>query len=91
MRARLAAILIIIDSQHFSEAQHWIEEAIEADKRNQTMFELARDHAVYSEVFKKKGDGAKAKEQLVRAIDIYKECGSDGWVTRAEEELAKLS
>jgi hypothetical protein len=33
----------------------------------------------------------KAKEQLGRAIDIYKECGSDGWVTRAEEELAKFS
>jgi hypothetical protein len=33
----------------------------------------------------------KAKEQLGRAIDIYKECGANGWVTRAEEEMAKLS
>ena len=32
----------------------------------------------------------KAKEQLGRAIDIYKECGADGWVTKAEEELARL-
>jgi hypothetical protein len=32
----------------------------------------------------------KAKEQLGRAIDIYKECGADGWVTRAEEELGRI-
>jgi tetratricopeptide (TPR) repeat protein len=90
-RRYLGEILMIIGNQHLSEAQHWIEQAIEADKRNQMMFHLGRDHAVYSEVFKKKGDREKAREQLGRAIDIYKECGADGWVTRAEAELAKLS
>jgi len=90
-RRHLGEILMIIGDQHFPEAQHWIEEAIEADRRNQMMFSLGRDHAVYSELFKRKGDREKAKEQLFRAIDIYKECGADGWVTRAEEELAKLA
>ncbi len=90
MRRYLAEILLIMDDHHTSEAQHWIEEAIEADKRNQMMFPLGRDHAVYAELFKRKGDKDKAKEQLVRAIDIYKECGADGWVTKAEEELARL-
>jgi hypothetical protein len=42
-------------------------------------------------IFKRKGDREKAKEQLGKAIDIYRECGADGWMTRAEEELAKLS
>ncbi|MBI4964161.1 MAG: hypothetical protein HY913_12850, partial [Desulfomonile tiedjei] len=87
----LAEILLIVDDQHLEEAQHWIEEAIEADRRNQVMFHLGRDYAVYAELFGRKGDKEKAKEQLGRAIDIYKECGADGWVTRAEEELAKLS
>ena len=91
MRRYLGEILLIIDDQHFSEAQHWIEEAIEADRRNQMMFHLGRDYAVYAELFKRKGDRATAKEQLGKAIDIYKECGADGWVTKAEEELAKLS
>ena len=91
IRRCVGEILLTIDAEHIPEAQHWIEEAIEANKRNQMMFELARDHAVYSELFKKKGDGAKAKEQLGKAIDIYKECGADGWVTKAEEGLAKLS
>jgi class 3 adenylate cyclase/tetratricopeptide (TPR) repeat protein len=90
-RRYLAEILLILDDQHIEEAQHWIEEAIEADRRNQMMFHLGRDIAVYAELFKRKGDREKAKEQLGRAIDIYKECGADGWVTGAEEELARLS
>jgi class 3 adenylate cyclase/tetratricopeptide (TPR) repeat protein len=89
-RRYLGEILLILDNQHFPEAQHWIEQAIEADKRNETMFSLGRDYAVYAELFRRKGDRDKAKDQLVRAIDIYKECGSDGWVTKAEEELATL-
>ena len=64
IRRYLGEILLIIDDQHFSEAQHWIEEAIEADERNHMMFHLGRDYAVYAELFKRKGDKEKAKEQL---------------------------
>jgi len=91
MRRYLGEILLIIDEQHFAEAQHWIEQAIEADQRNGMKFHLGRDYAVYAELFKQKGDKGKAKEQRGRAIDIYKECGADGWVKKAEEELARLS
>ncbi len=91
MRRYIAAILLNIDDQHISEAQHWIEEAIEADKRNGMRFHLARDYALYAELFKRKEDRVKAKEQLGKAIEIYRECGADGWVTKAEEELARLS
>jgi class 3 adenylate cyclase/tetratricopeptide (TPR) repeat protein len=90
-RRYLAEILMFTDDQHYGEAQHWIEQAIEADRRNQMMFHLGRDYAVYAEFFKRKGDREKTKEQLAKAIDIYTECGSDGWVKKAEEELAKLS
>jgi tetratricopeptide (TPR) repeat protein len=91
IRRVLGEILLILDDRHFPEAQHWIEQAMEADERNGMRWHLARDIAVYAEVFKRKGDKDKAKDQLGRAIDIYKECGADGWVTRAEEELARLS
>jgi tetratricopeptide (TPR) repeat protein len=69
-RRYLSEILLIIDDQHFSEAQHWIEEAIEADRRNQMMFHLGRDYAVYADLFRRKGDEERAKEQLGKAIDI---------------------
>ncbi|MEW6113373.1 MAG: hypothetical protein AB1664_14675, partial [Thermodesulfobacteriota bacterium] len=90
-RRNLGASFLNIDYQHIHEAQHWIEQAIEADERNGMRWHLARDIAVYAELFKRKGDREKAKEQVGRAIDIYKECGADGWVTRAEEEMARLS
>jgi class 3 adenylate cyclase/tetratricopeptide (TPR) repeat protein len=90
-RRYLGEILLIIDDRHFPEAQHWIEDAIEADTRNRMGFHLGRDYALYGEFFKRKGDKEKAKEQLGKAIDIYRRCGADGWVTKAEEELAKLS
>ena len=89
-RRYLGEILFTISAQQFPEAQHWLEQAIEADKRNGMRFHLARDYALYAELFKRKGDMFKAKEQLGQAIEIYKECGAEGWVTRAEEELARL-
>ncbi|MDP1991695.1 MAG: hypothetical protein Q8K00_11790 [Syntrophales bacterium] len=32
-----------------------------------------------------------AKERLTTAIDLFRECGADGWVTRTEKALAELS
>jgi tetratricopeptide (TPR) repeat protein len=90
-RRNLGEIFLNIDDQHFPEAQHWIEQAIEADERNGMRWHMARDVAVHAELFKRKGNKEKAKEQLGKAIDIYKECGADGWVTKAEEGLAKIS
>jgi len=50
----------------------------------------ATDHACYADWFKKKGDISKAKEQFTKAIDIFRECGADGWVTGTEKVLAEL-
>ena len=91
IRRYLGETLLNIDDQHMPEAQHWIEQAIEADERNGMGFHLARDYALYAELFKRTGDIFQAKVQMGKAIEIYKECGADGWVTKAEEELAKLS
>ena len=44
------------------------------------MFELGQDYALYAELFKRKGDQSKAKENLNKTIEIIKECGADGWV-----------
>jgi class 3 adenylate cyclase/tetratricopeptide (TPR) repeat protein len=86
----IGEILLNIDDQHISEAEHWIQNAIEADKRNRTMFNLGRDYLLYAELFKRKGDRLKAQENLGKAIEIFKECGADGWVVKAEKELATL-
>jgi hypothetical protein len=54
------------------------------------MWQLGRDYSIYTELFKQKGDQFKAKENLVKAIDILNECGADGWVKKYEKELAEL-
>ncbi len=53
--------------------------------------ELARSHALYVGLFKRKDDLRKARENLVNAINIFKDCGADGWVTECEEDFVKLS
>jgi len=90
MSRHIGEILLNIDDKHISEAEDWVKRAIEADKGNGMMFQLGKDYAAYAELFKRKGDIPKAKENLSKAIEIYKECGADGWVTRAEEEQAKM-
>ena len=86
----IGEILLNIDDQHLSEAEHWIQKAIESDQRNRTMLSLAKGYALYAELFRRKGDRSKAQENLGKAIEIFKECGADGWVTKHEKELATL-
>jgi class 3 adenylate cyclase/tetratricopeptide (TPR) repeat protein len=86
----IGEILLNIDDQHISEAEHWIQKAIEADQRNRMMFHLGKDYAVYSDLFKRRDDRSKARENLGKAIEILKECGADGWVEKYEKELARL-
>ena len=81
----------LLDDQRMSEAEDWVKQAIEADKRNGTMWSLGGDYAFYAELFKRKGNHSKAKENLAKAIDIFKECGADGWRKKYEEELSALS
>jgi len=87
----IGEILLNIDDQHISEAEHWIQKAIESDQRNQTMFSFGKDYALYADLFKRKGDKLKARENLGKAIEIFKECGADGWVEKYEKELAAIS
>jgi len=86
----IGEILLNIDDQHISEAEHWILKAIEADQRNRMMFHLGKGYALYGELFKRKGERLKAQENLGKAIKIFKECGADGWVKKYEKELDSL-
>ena len=86
----IGAILMNLDDGPTSEAEAWIQKAIEEDQRNGTRFLLGRDYALYAEWFKGKGDRSKARENLGRAVEILKVCGADGWVGKYEKELDGL-
>jgi hypothetical protein len=91
MARTIGDIMLNIDDDHLSDAEDWIKKAIDADTRNGTRWELANDHVLYADLFKKKGDVFKAKENLHKAIEIFKECGAEGWVDRTQKSLAELA
>jgi len=86
----IAEILLNIDDKHMSEAEEWVRKAVEANRRNGTMWHLASAHALYAELLKRKGDLPGAKEELNQAIQIYRECGADGWLEKAQDDLAAI-
>jgi hypothetical protein len=91
MARYIADILLNMDDQHFSEAEHWIQKSITADSNNDMRWHVGRDYALYSELFRRKGDMHRAKEKLGEAIDILTKCGADGWVKKYKEELDSVT
>jgi tetratricopeptide (TPR) repeat protein len=91
MQSCIGFILLNIDDQHIPEAEDWIKRSIETNQKYGMRWNLAQDYALYAEFYKRKGDPSKAKKTLNKAIEIFTECGADGWVERYEKELASLS
>lgn len=87
----IGEILLNCDDQCFLEAETCIQNAIEADNRNGMIWHLGGDHALHAELYKRKGDQIKARENLQKAIEIIQECGADGWVEKYQKELAAVS
>ncbi|MFC1858215.1 adenylate/guanylate cyclase domain-containing protein [Thermodesulfobacteriota bacterium] len=90
VQRHISEILLNINDQYITEAEDWIKRAIETNKKYGMMWNLAQDYTLYAELFKRKGDPSKARENLNKAIEIFKECGADGWVNKYEKELASL-
>jgi len=87
----ISELLSQLDGDYLLEAESWINQAIKADSRNGTNFNLARDYLSYADLLRRKGDRLKARENLGKAIETFKECGADGWVEKAERKLAEIS
>jgi tetratricopeptide (TPR) repeat protein len=86
----ISDLLNQMDRKYLLEAESWINQAIEADIKNGTNLNLARDYLSYADLLTKKGDRMKARQNLGKAIETFKGCGADGWVEKYEKELAAL-
>ena len=86
----IGEIFLHIDDHHMPEAETWIRRSIDFDTKHAVPWNVAKDHALYADWFKKKGDIQGTKEQLTKAIDLFRECAAEGWVTRTEKTLAEL-
>jgi class 3 adenylate cyclase/tetratricopeptide (TPR) repeat protein len=90
IRKCIAEIYLINNNDHIAEAEKWINKAIEVDKSNGVLINLGKNYALYAELLKLKGNLVYAKESLNKSIEIFNECGADGWVKIYEKELAEL-
>jgi tetratricopeptide (TPR) repeat protein len=81
-------ILLNIDNDHLFEAEEWIKGAVVADKKNDMKMDLGQDYRLYSDLLKRKGDKLQARKKLLKAIEIFKECGS---IPRAQQVKKELS
>jgi tetratricopeptide (TPR) repeat protein len=84
----IGAILLNIDEQHIFEAENWIIKAIQTNEKYGMMWNLGQDYALYSDLYKRKGEPSKAREKLNKAIEIFEACGADGWVERCDNALS---
>jgi tetratricopeptide (TPR) repeat protein len=90
MAKDIGEMLLSINEENSEETENWIMKAVEADEQNDLKWHFACDYALYAALFQRKGDLSKAKEKLGKAINIFKQCGANGWVEKYEKELAFL-
>ncbi|MFC1856916.1 AAA family ATPase [Thermodesulfobacteriota bacterium] len=91
MSNHIGKILMNIDDYQISEAEGWIKRSIGTNQKYSMTWNLAQDYALYSELYKRKGELSNANENLNKAIEIFRECGADGWIERYEKDLVSLS
>ena len=77
----ICEILLHIDS-HIDRADELLKKIIEADKRDNFKFYLGQDYALYAALHKRHGNQSMARQYLSKAIEIYEECGANGWVDK---------
>ena len=87
IESTIARIMMNLDPRFIPEAETAIQTAIAADRRNQTRWYLGQDYAIYAELNRQKGDEPGARANLNNAIEVFRECGADGWVDKLEKQL----
>ena len=82
----MSEILLNAGEGLISEAEHWIKKSVAANEKNGTLFELGRAYLFYAEIKNRKKDQAGAHRCMKRAMEIFKECGAEGWIQKYEKE-----
>ncbi len=86
----IAELLLSDVSGYTDEAEYWITKAIETDRTNGMMLSVAHDYSLYAEWLNRKGDRLQARETLGMSIEIFRECGAEGWAEKYAKEMAAL-
>jgi tetratricopeptide (TPR) repeat protein len=87
---KMAEILLNLGGNYYSEAEKWIQKAIDANARNGMNFKLGMDYAVYGDLFRRMGDRDKAQNTFHKSVKVLQECGADWWAEQYQKELVEL-
>ena len=90
MALGISQILLAVDKPDIQKIENWVQKAINANQKNGQTWNLGKNYVFSAELFKQRNKNLEAKENLSRAINMFKECGADGWVQKYENELAEL-
>ena len=90
MALGISQILLAVDNPDIQKIENWVQKAINANQKNGQTWNLGKNYVFSAEFFKQRNKNLEAKENLSRAINMFKECGADGWVQKYENELAEL-
>ncbi len=84
----IGEILSHLNGQWLPQAREWTDRAIEINRQNGMQLLLGKDHLLSARIWNQLGDPARAKEDLIRAREIFQQCGADGYLKKASQELA---
>jgi len=54
------------------------------------IWQLACDYGLYADLFRLMSNNRNASKNLNKAIELFRECGADGWVKKSEDKLSQL-
>jgi len=87
----IAEILLNQDAADIQEAEVWANKALGLHQENGMRLLLGRDYLLHAELQKRRGNPDRAKEHLNQAINIFQECGANGYLQKAKTEWIHLS
>lgn len=83
-------ILLSLEKDNFSAIEKWIFKAIEQDKKNRNIWNLAMDHVILAEFFLEKEQPSKALENFKISKSFFKETGANSWRDCIKMKIASL-
>jgi tetratricopeptide (TPR) repeat protein len=86
-----AEILFHLSEQLLPQAREWADRAIDLDQQNGMQLLLGKDYLLSAGIWSRMGNPARAREDLIRTIEIFQQCGADGYLKKASQELALIS
>ncbi len=86
-----AEILFHLSDQLLPQAREWADKAVGLDRQNGMQLLLGRDYLLSARIWNRMGHPVKAREELFRAIESFQQCGAQGYLKKASQELALIS